>query len=97
MGLSFSRLSRIDRDLDCGIRPKMIAIFGVVFRIPMPNPAPGLTDKVKTALLSQVSEIADQVCDGMFVTGAAVPLKNGDSLGSPSNVIGFIGHAFPSA
>src|SRR5665647_1726546 len=79
-----SQLPRIDRDLDCGIRPKMVAVFNMMFRVPMPNPSPDLTDKVETALLSQVSEIADQVCDGMLVTGAAVPLKNRDSLGSPS-------------
>jgi hypothetical protein len=74
----------------------MAAVFNMMFRVPMPNPSPDLTDKVEAALLGQVSEIADQVCDGMFVTGAAVPLKNRDSLGSPSNVVGFIGHALPS-
>ena len=44
-----------------------------MFRVPMPNPSLDLTDKVEAALLSQVSEIADQVCDGMFITGATVP------------------------
>ena len=60
----------------------------MVFRVPMPNPSPDLTDKVEPALLGQMSEIADEVCDGMLVTGAAVPLKNSDGLGSPSNVVG---------
>ena len=55
------RLSRIDRDLDCGIRPKIGAVFRMMFRVPMPNPSPDLTGKVKAALLSQVSEIANQV------------------------------------
>jgi hypothetical protein len=90
------RLSRIDRDLDCGIRPKNVAVFSMMFRVPMPNPSPDLTEKVKAALLSQVSEIANQVCDGMLVTGAAVPLKNRDGLGGPGNVVGFIGHALSS-
>jgi hypothetical protein len=90
------RLSRIDRDLDCGIRPKIVAVFRMMFRVPMPNPSPDLTDKVKAALLSQVSEIANQVCDGMLVAGAAVLLKNRDGLGGPGNVIGFIGHALSS-
>jgi len=89
----WKRLSRIDRDLDCGIQPENVAIFSTMFRVPMPNPSPDLTDKVKAALLSQVSEIANQVCDSMLVTGAAVPLKNRDGLGGPGNVIGFIGHA----
>ncbi len=68
-------------------------IFSMMFRVPVPNPSPDLTDKVKAALLSQVSEIANQVCDSMLVTGAAVPLKNRDGLGGPGNVIGFVGHA----
>jgi hypothetical protein len=75
----------------------MVAVFSMMFRVPMPNPSLDLTDKVEPALLGQMSEIADQVCDGMFITGPAVPLKNRDGLGSPSNVIGFIGHARSSA
>jgi hypothetical protein len=55
--------------------------------------SPDLAKKVEAALLGQMSQIADQVCDGMLVTGAAVPLKNRDGLGGPSNVVGFIGHA----
>ena len=47
----------------------MVEVFSMMFRVPMPNPSPDLTDKVEAALLSQVSEIADQVCDGMFITG----------------------------
>ena len=50
----------------------MAAAFSMMFRVPMPNPSPDLTDKVEATLLSQVSEIADQVCDGMLVSGAAV-------------------------
>ena len=71
----------------------MVAVFSMKFRVPMSNPSPDLTDKVKAAFLSQVSEIANQVCDGMLVAGAAVPLINRDGLGGPGNVIGFIGHA----
>ncbi len=74
----------------------MVADFSMMFRVPMPNPSLDLTDKVEPALLSQVSEIADQVCDGMFVIGAAVLLKNRDGLCSPSNVVGFIRHILPS-
>ena len=74
----------------------MVAVFSMMFRVPMPNPSPDLTDKVEAALLSQVSEIADQVCDGMLITGAAVLLKNRDGLGSLRNVVGFISHACPS-
>jgi hypothetical protein len=42
-------------------------------------------------------KIADQVCDGMLVTSAAVPLKYRDGLGGPRDVVGFIRHTFPSA
>jgi hypothetical protein len=89
-------LSRGDRDLDCGIRPKIVSVFSMKFRVPMANPARNLTDKVKAAFLSQVSEIANQVCDGMLVSGAAVLLINRDGLGGPGNVVCFIGHALSS-
>jgi hypothetical protein len=90
------QLSGVDRDLDCRIRPKIVAVFSMKFRVPMPNPSPDLFDKVKAAFFSQVSEIANQVCDGMLVTGAAVPLINRDGLGGPGKVVGFIGHALSS-
>jgi hypothetical protein len=71
-------------------------VASVMFGVPMPNTSPDFTDKVEPALLSQVSEIADQVCDDMLVTSAAVLLKNRDGLGSPRNVVGFIRHILPS-
>jgi hypothetical protein len=73
----------------------MVMVASVMFGVPMPNSSPDLTDKVEAALLSQVSEIADQVCDGMLVTSAAVLLKNSDGLGGPGDVVGFIGHLTP--
>jgi hypothetical protein len=74
----------------------MVAAFSMMFRVPMPNPSPDLTDEVEPALLSQVPKIADQVCDCMLVTSAAVPLKYRDGLGGPRDVVGFIRHNFPS-
>src|ERR1035437_6055440 len=74
----------------------MVAAFCMMFRVPMPNPSSDLTDEVEPALLSQVPKIADQVCDGMLVTSAAVPLKYRDGLGGPRDVVGFIRHTFPS-
>jgi hypothetical protein len=35
--------------------------------IPMPNASLDLTQEVEAALLGQVSEVADQVCDNMLV------------------------------
>jgi hypothetical protein len=40
-----------------------------------------------------MTEVADQVCDGMLVSSATVLLKNRGGLGSPCNVIGFVRHA----
>jgi len=67
----------------------------MMLRIPVPNAPPDLAEKVETALLGQVSEIADQVCNGVLVTSAAAPLKNSDRLGSPGDVVSFIGHLSP--
>jgi hypothetical protein len=75
----------------------MVVVASVMFGVPMPNPSPDFTDKVEAALLSQVPEIADQVCDGMLVTCAAVLLENRDGLGGPRDVVGFIRHTFPSS
>ena len=52
----------------------------MMLRIPVPNAPPDVAEKIETALLGQVSEIADQVCDGMLVTSAAVLLKNSDPV-----------------
>lgn len=40
-----------------------------------------LAEKVEAALLHQVPEVADQVCDSMLVVAVAPSLKFGDSLG----------------
>ena len=64
-----------------------------MFRIPVPNPPLDLAKKVEAALLREVPKVANQVCNGMFVTSAAVPLKNGDGFGGPRNVVAFVGHA----
>src|ERR1019366_1434908 len=74
-----------------------LAVTSMMLSVPVSNAPLHLAKKVEAALLGQMSEIADQVCDGMLVTGAAVPLKNRDGLGGPRNVVGFIGHALPSA
>ena len=70
----------MDCDLDCSIRPEMVAVFSVTFREPMPNSSPDLTDILEAALLSQMSEITDQVCDAILVSGAPVLLERRDGL-----------------
>ena len=44
----------------------MVAVLSLTFGEPMPNSSPDPTDKVDAALLSQMSEIADQVSNGML-------------------------------
>ena len=65
-----------------------------MFRIPVPNPPLDLAKKVEAALLREVPKVANQVCNGMFATSAAVPLKNGDGFGGPRNVVAFVGQDF---
>ncbi len=74
----------------------MVVVVSVMFGVPMANPSPDFTYKVEASLFSQVPKIADQACDGMFVTGAAMPLKNRDGFRGPRNMIGFIRHGRPS-
>jgi hypothetical protein len=64
--------------------------------VPVPNSAPDLAEKVQASLFGQVPEITDQVCNGMIVPSAAVPLKYRDSLCGPGDVFDLIDHALPS-
>ena len=82
-----------DGDFDGGVRPEMIAVMSMMLREPVAYTTPNLGDKIEVALLGQVSEIADQVCDGVLFNGAAAPLKNRERLGGRCNVFGFIDHA----
>ena len=71
----------------------MIAVMSMMLREPVANTTPNLGDKIEVALLGQVSEITDQVRDGVLFNGAAAPLKNRERLGGGGNVFGFIDHA----
>jgi hypothetical protein len=88
-----SRLTRTDGDFDRGVRPENLAVNSMMLRVPVPDAALDLAEKVEAMLLRQVPEITDQVCDGMRITGVAVSLKYSDGLGGPRDVVGFIGHA----
>jgi hypothetical protein len=89
------RLPRCDSDFDSGIRAEIIAVKGMMFSEPVPNTPPNFAEKIDAALFPQVSEIADQVCEGVFVNGAAALLKNRERLGGRGDVFGFIDHASP--
>lgn len=74
-------------DFDYSIRPEVVAVFSVTFREPMPNSSPDLTDKLEAALLRQMSEIVDQVCDGVLVSGAAVLQESCYGLGGLASAV----------
>ena len=66
----------------------MIAVKHMAFREPAPDAALNLAKKVEIALDSQMSKIAYQIGDGIFVTRAAAMLKHGKRIGSRGNVFG---------
>ena len=43
----------------------------MMFGVPVPDASLDLAEKVEAPLLRQVPEVADQVCDGMLVSGVA--------------------------
>ena len=71
-----ARLPWNNGDLDRSIRAEIIAIRNMTFGVPMADAAPYLVEKVETALLSQVAEVTNEVCDRMLVACAAMFLKN---------------------
>ena len=62
--------------------------------VPVPNAPAYLADKVETALIREMSEIADQVGDGMIVTCPAMTLKQCHDLSGPGDVVGSVDHVF---
>jgi hypothetical protein len=78
--------------LDCSIGSEMVVIRSMMLGIPVSNASPYFAQKVKTALLGQMSQIADQICDRMFVASAAMRLKNCDCVSGPRNMVSVIHH-----
>ena len=60
--------------------------------MPVADAALDFVQKVETALLSQVSEVTNEVCDRMLVTRAAMRLENRNRFGGSGNVTRFIDH-----
>ncbi len=56
--------------------------------VPVPKASLDSGQEVEAALIGQVSEVANQVCDGVLVARAAVVLENGDRVGAPGDVAG---------
>ena len=72
-----------DGDLDNSVRSEIVVISGMMLGVPVPNGSLYLSQEVEAALLGQVSEVANQVCDSMLVASAAVLLEDGHRVGGP--------------
>jgi hypothetical protein len=90
-----SRAPRLYNDFDCGVSAENLAVTKVLLRVLMSNAPSDLAKKVKAKVLSQVSEIADQVGYHVLVATSAALLKNRDSLGGPDDMVGFVSHVPP--
>ena len=60
--------------------------------VPVPNASFYLTQEIEAALLGQVSEVANQVCDSVLVASAAVFLVDVHRVGGPGYMSGFVDH-----
>src|SRR5215472_13121193 len=87
-----NRLSWRDSDLHRSVRSEIVAIRRMMLGVPVPNASFCLTQKIEAALLGQVSEVANQVCDSMLVASATVVLEDRHRVGGPSYVSGFVAH-----
>jgi hypothetical protein len=67
--------------------PRLVAVLSMTFREPMPDSSPDLTDKLETALFRPMSEIADQVCGGMLLSGAVVLLESRNGLSRMGSMV----------
>jgi hypothetical protein len=83
----------VDGNFDGGVQSEVVTVMSVMLREPVANAPPNLGDKIEVTLLGQMSKIADQVGDGVFLHGAAALLKNRERLGGGGNVFAFIDHA----
>ena len=60
--------------------------------VPMADAALYLVEKVEAALIRQVAEVANEVCDRMLVACAAMSLKNRHRFRGSDNVPRFVDH-----
>jgi hypothetical protein len=70
--LASGRAPRLYNDFDYGVSAENLAVMKVLLRIPMSNAPLDLAEKVKAKVLSQVSEIADQVRNHVLVARSAM-------------------------
>jgi hypothetical protein len=62
--------------------------------VPMSDPPANLVQKIETLLFGQMSEIANEIGDGMLISCSTMTLKYRYRGGSPSSVVSPIEHAF---
>ena len=87
------RLFWHDGDLDRSVWSEIVAISSMTLGVPVPNASPYLAQEIKAALVGEVSEVANQVCNGMLVARITMLLQSCNRVGGPGDVSGFIDHA----
>jgi hypothetical protein len=60
--------------------------------VPVPNASPYLAHKIEAALVGQVSEIANQICNGMLIARTTMLLESCNRVGGPGYVANFVDH-----
>jgi hypothetical protein len=80
------RCSAAHYDFDRSIRSETVAIRSMTLGVPVADAALYLIEKVGTACIRQMSDIANEVCDCMLVARAAISLKNRHRFRGSGNV-----------
>ena len=62
--------------------------------VPMAEASFNLAEEVEAAFLGQVSEIANELCDGMLVACATVFLENSYRFGGPRDMVRLVDHQY---
>ena len=91
-GLLERRVPWRDGDLDRSVWAEIVAIGSMTLGVPVPNASPYLTHKIEAALVGQVSEIANQICNGMLIAHTTMLLESCNRVGGPGYVANFVDH-----
>jgi hypothetical protein len=85
----------MNADLDFGVRHNGSSLISMGLRIPMPDAATDFPEEIEAAFFGEVSKIANQIRNSVFVAGAATSLKGGDRVGGPRDMVGLMRHVHP--
>src|ERR1700752_3451179 len=85
-------LPRRNEYLNGGVWTESITISRVLLCVPVRDASLNLAEKILSALLCQVSEVANQIGDRVFLARSAMSLENLQGLSSARDVISFVDH-----